>query len=223
MISESAFLTRNKIIGVLVRQARLDANESVEACAAALGCDPARIVQAEEGEVGFTLPQLEGLARCLGVPVSRLLYAEPLPEEDRSAPFPYQQAMLIRAKIIGVMLREARQEAGQTLEQVAPSLGYTPERLGRIELGEEAISVVELEALCGLLGISLDALMAEELSFLPAEPEGDDAALDHLPPDVHAFVRKPINLPYLQLAISLSELPADALRQIAASLLQITY
>jgi transcriptional regulator with XRE-family HTH domain len=225
MISEEALLTRNKIIGVLLREARLDASESIEACAQALSCAPAWLTQAEEGQVGLTLPQLEGLARYLDVPLSRLLHAGPLAdeEEDVTAEFPYAQAMLIRAKIIGVMLREARQEAGQTLDQVAPTLGYSPEHLGRIELGEEPISVVELEELCETLGISLDAFMAEDLSFLPAESVDDSASLEHLPSDIHAFVRKPINLPYLQLAIQLSELPADTLRQIAAGLLQITY
>jgi transcriptional regulator with XRE-family HTH domain len=224
MISEEAILTRNKTIGALLREVREEANESVEACARALGCEPAWIAQAEEGEVGLTLPQLEGLARYLGVSLSQLLYADTLPEdEDQVATFPYDEAILIRDKIIGVMLREARQEAGQTLDQVAPALSYTPEHLGRIELGEEPISVVELEALSEKLGVSFDAFIAEDLTFLPAESVEGGVSLDHLPPEVHAFVHRPINLPYLQLAIHMSELPADTLRQIAAGLLQITY
>ena len=224
MISEEALLTRNKIIGVLLREARQDANESVEACAQALGCAPEQVAQAEEGQVGLTLPQLEGMARYLNVPLSRLLHAASVIEEEGDpAAFPYGQAMLIRAKIIGVMLREARQEAGQTLEQVAPALGYAPEHLGRIELGEAPISVVELEALSDRLGIPFDTFMAEDLTFLPAESADEGASLDHLPPDVRAFVHRPINLPYLQLALQMSELPADTLRQIAAGLLQITY
>jgi hypothetical protein len=47
--------------------------------------------------------------------------------------------------------------------------------------------------------------------------------LDHLPQEVREFVLKPINMPYLQVAMNLSHMPAEALRQIASGLLEITY
>ena len=44
-----------------------------------------------------------------------------------------------------------------------------------------------------------------------------------LPPDLQSFVCKPVNRPYLDIALKLSELPVDKLRILAESLLEITY
>ena len=44
-----------------------------------------------------------------------------------------------------------------------------------------------------------------------------------LTPEVRAFVLEPSNQSYLQLAMSLSDVPADGLRNIAANLLEITF
>jgi hypothetical protein len=40
---------------------------------------------------------------------------------------------------------------------------------------------------------------------------------------VRDFVLQPINTPYLQVAMNLSRMPAETLRQIASGLLEITY
>jgi hypothetical protein len=44
-----------------------------------------------------------------------------------------------------------------------------------------------------------------------------------LPMEMQAFVSKPINRPYLELAIRLSEMSVDKLRAVAEGLLEITY
>ena len=226
MLSEGAILTRNKIIGVLLQQARLDARMSIEACAYALGGDEALIARAERGEVGLTLPQLESLAHLCGVPLSYFLETEELPDVATGAPsIPYQERMVLRNKIIGVLLRQARQETGQELEEVAAALGYTPSQLEGVELGQTQISLVELQALADELGMSIESLTSEDL--LPPTTRGSDGPdqewPDHLSPEILDFVLKPINLPYLRIAMNLSEMPADTLRQIASGLLEITY
>ena len=43
-----------------------------------------------------------------------------------------------------------------------------------------------------------------------------------MPPELQAFVAKPINLPYLELAQRLSEMSVDKLRAVAEGLLEIT-
>lgn len=225
MLSEEAILTRNKIIGVLLRQARLDARVSIEACAHALGCDGALIASAERGEIGLSLPQIESLAYLLSVPLTYFLEVEELPDAAVNAPsVPYQEMIVLRNKIIGVLLRQARQEAGRELEEVAAVLGYTPSQLDAVELGESPVSLAELQILAEQLGVSFESFVTEDLILPILRSDGSSHEWpDHLSPELLDFVFKPINLPYLRIAMNLSEMPADTLRQIASGLLEITY
>jgi transcriptional regulator with XRE-family HTH domain len=226
MISEEAVLIRNKITGVLLRGARLHAKKSVQECAEALSSDPEFVVRAEEGEEGLTLPQLETLAHLLQVPLSDFLGEGELPpDQDHREPPPYENIRTLRRKIIGVLLRQARLEADRTPEDVTSRLSMTPERLEHVELGEERITLVELEELSKTLGLAFDDLISEDL-MPPSlhEPDNHDLPqLGHLPSDIQAFIKEPINLPYLQIAMNLSQMPSDRLRLIASGLLEITY
>jgi transcriptional regulator with XRE-family HTH domain len=226
VISPEEKLVRNKITGVLLRTARVRAQKSVDQCAAALSCDPAFIVRAEEGRDGLTLPQLESLADILDVPLKGLLgeqeipAAPPLPE-----PLYLQRRMGLRRKIIGVLLRQARLNGEHTLEEMAAQLGYEPDDLARIELGQEPIALTDLQALADTFGLSIDEFVSEGSASpptpdLPATPPAD---LAHLSPELRAFVQEPMNAAYLQVALNLSQMPAETLRQFASGLLEITY
>lgn len=226
MVSQEATLIQNKIVGVALRDARLRAKKSPQQCAEALSCSPEAITRAEEGLAGMSLPQLEALAHFLGTSLGRMLGEEDLSEgEPQEAPLPYDRVMAIRHKIIGLILRQARQELGRTLEDVAVAMSYTPEQLAHIEIGDEPVTLVELRALAENLGISFDSFIAEDV--IPMSPAERDARnlrrLAHLPSEVREFIFKPINLPYLQIAMNLSRMPSEALRQIASGLLEITY
>jgi transcriptional regulator with XRE-family HTH domain len=226
MVSREEILTRNKIIGVLLRTARLRAGESIESCAQVLSCDPEYVTRAEEGDGGLALPQLESLSHHLRVPLPFLLGEQELPTDDEQPrSFPYENVMALRHKIIGVILRRARLEAGRTLDDVVPVLNYTPDHLARIELGEEPIPMVELDILAQTLGIPFERFMAEDITAMTAEERNqrDLQRLGHLPPTIRDFVLQPINTPYLQIAMNLSQMPAETLRRIASGLLEITY
>ncbi len=188
--------------------------------------DPAFIERAEEGKEGLTLPQLESMAHVLEVPLGYLLGEEELPK-DRAMPEPllYENIMTIRRKIIGVILRQARLESGRTLDEIAATLEYTPEHLARVELGEEPITLVELQGLAQALGIRFETFIAEDIVPLTPEERAkrDTKQLAHLPSDVREFVLRPINVPYLQVAMNLSRMPVEALRQLASVLFEITY
>jgi transcriptional regulator with XRE-family HTH domain len=226
MLSGEEILTRNKIIGVLIRSARLRAGKSVSECAQALSLDPDWLTRAEEGREGVTLPQLESLAHMFRVPLGYLLGEQELledPQADRSPP--YHEIIILRRKIIGVILRQARHETGRSLDEIAPALGIPPERLARIELGQDEISLVELDMLAEALGISFARFVSEDLLPLttPERAQRDMDRFMRLPAEVREFVLKPINIPYLQVAMNLSQMPSDTLRQIASGLLEITY
>jgi len=239
MISNQEALLRNKITGVLLRQARMYAGVDIDACAAALSRDPAFIERAEEGREALTLPQLESLALVLDVPIGFLLGEQELPA-DRAASDPayYDRLMTVRRKIIGVILQQARTTREQTLDDLADILGWEPERLRQVEWGEEPVSLVELQALAGALGLPMGAFVdrgepsppqgewreVPPSEALPSEaPPRETSDLAHLPVDVQEFITQPINVPYLQVAMNLSHMPAEALRQLASGLFEITY
>jgi len=225
VISAEEKRIRRKITGVLLRSARMRAGKSLDECAAALSCDSAFIVRAEEGRDGLTLPQLEGLAQILSVPLNCLLGEQEMPTSPPLTQSAYLQSrMLLRRKIIGVLLRQARIENGQTLEEIAAQLAYEPDDLARIELGQDPISLTDLQALAEMLGLSLDEFFAPSSAPpMPDQAESVPADLAHLSPELRAFVQQPINAAYLQIARNLSEMPADTLRQFASGLLEITY
>jgi transcriptional regulator with XRE-family HTH domain len=226
VISPEEKLIRNKITGVLLRTARLRAQKSVDQCAVALSCDPAFVVRAEEGRDGLTLPQLESLADILNVPLKVLLGEQELPAAPpQPQPLYLQDKMRLRRKIIGVLLRQARLDGGHALEEMAALLGCEPDDLARIEFGQEPIALADLQALAGILGLSLDEFVSEG-SASPSSPdlkEAPPADLAHLSPELCAFVQQPMNAAYLQIALNLSEMPAETLRQFASGLLEITY
>jgi len=211
---------------VLVRTARLQTGKSVDACAAALSTDPAFILGAEEGRESLTLPQLESLACVLQVPIRYLLGDEELPA-SLGAPEPSRlgNVMTLRRKIIGVMLQQARTQAGWTPDDAAAILDCEPERIARIELGQEPIGLAELQFLARELHLPFEELVAQDGdSQVEGERSTSEAPeLSHLPPEILDFVLKPINVPYLRAAINLSQMPTDALRQFASGLFEITY
>jgi transcriptional regulator with XRE-family HTH domain len=224
MISDEEALIRNKITGVLLRQARLRAGKEASECAVALSRDEGYVERAEEGREALTLPQLESLALVLDVPVAYLMGEQELPGQQASSdPAYFERLMVLRRKIVGVMLKLARTEAGRTLQDVASALGWEPERLSQVEWGEEPIALVELRVLAGELGIPLGAFVDQGESAPPQEELPGAPHLSHLSEDLQAFVAKPINAPYLQVAMSLSQIPAELLRQFAAGLFEITY
>ncbi len=61
---------RNKIVGTLLRQARLQSEKTQKECADLLGVSPGQISQYEYGEQEIPLSELETLAPILGVEMS---------------------------------------------------------------------------------------------------------------------------------------------------------
>jgi transcriptional regulator with XRE-family HTH domain len=64
---------RHRMIGVQLRQARMEAGFTHEECANALGSTPERIKTFESGREPVPLPELEALAGFLGLPLESLV------------------------------------------------------------------------------------------------------------------------------------------------------
>ncbi len=224
MADQEAILLRNRIIGVLLRDARVRAGRTKRECAAALGVSTGTITAYEEGRKPISLPELEILAHFLRVPLRHFLDSTPelLPEERLPSA---EEAIQLRHRIIGALLRQARQEEEMTQKDLAQVLGCSPRRIASYEHGERPIPVVELEILARALNRSLSYFMSEEYSLL-GEWEKEQERIEafrKLPEEMQEFVVKPVNRQYLEVAMRLAEMPAAALRTIAEGLLEITY
>jgi transcriptional regulator with XRE-family HTH domain len=226
MDAPQAIAIRDKIIGVLVRQARLGAGKSQRECAELMGCSPSTFSKYERGKKGLSLPQLEILAYFFEVPIQALLDAEYLDrEEEEKNPLPLEQIMQVRQKILGVQFRQCREASGLTQREMADMMGCSTYMVARYESGKADIPLAQLEIAVEQCGRSLGEFLDDQTVPLgKAEEERQMLArLEELPDDVRDFILKPSNSLYLRIALLLSAMKADSLRQIAETLLDITY
>jgi transcriptional regulator with XRE-family HTH domain len=226
MLEAQSMSIRNKIIGVLVRRARTDAGKTQRECAQLVGLSASVYSQYEKGHRGFSLPQLEALAFFLDVPRDSLWdeqYASV--EADTQDELPLDQMLQLRRKILAVKLRQCRQSGGLSRREVSDLLGCSIYMVGQYELGTRDIPLAELELLTERCGGSLADFMDKDT--IPRSETQQlreaEARLSELPSDVQEFVLNPTNSLYLRIAMELSALKADSLRQIAETLLDITY
>ncbi|HHS97215.1 MAG TPA: transcriptional regulator [Chloroflexi bacterium] len=224
MADQEAILLRNRIIGVLLRDARLRAGRTKRECATVLGVSTSTLTAYEEGRKPISLPELEILARFLQTPLSHFLDPTPelLPEEDLP---PAEGAIQLRHRIIGALLRKAREEEGKSRKELAQAVGCSPRRIASYERGERPIPVVELETIARALNRPFSYFLSEEYSLLGEWEREQERikAFRELPREIQEFVVKPVNRQYIEVAMRLAEMPASALRTIAEGLLEITY
>jgi transcriptional regulator with XRE-family HTH domain len=213
---------RMKKLGVLMRDARLAAGKSLEDCARLLGVTPEAYRAYELGERAPALPELELLGRSLKVPVEHF-WGNTLRSSAGEGPVEPGRLLGLRQRIIGAQLRMARAGQGLAPEAVAQEAGIPVEDLKRYELGEAPVPLPVLESLAACLGRAIQEFQdGRSPSGERPEPVKAGEELKNLPPDLQAFISRPVNRPYLELAQRLSEMPAEKLRAIAESLLDIT-
>lgn len=216
---------RAKKLGVLIRDARLASGKSAEECARALGIEQETFEAYELGMKSPSLPELEILSYTLNVPLGRFWGDKTFSSAGQSRTRANMEKMVsIRQRIIGATLRQARLDAGLSLQTLAERAWSAPDLLEAYELGEMPIPLPDLEVLSGVLDRPLADFQdrhgpAGAWSSQQKAIEGFLA----LSPEMQAFVSRPVNQPYLQVAQRLSEMSAEKLRGIAEGLLEITY
>jgi transcriptional regulator with XRE-family HTH domain len=223
-ISPLARSIRAKKLGALIKDARMVSGESEETCAKWLGVSLADFEAYERGELSPSLPELELLAYILDVPLGHFWEDVSLSQGDGAkGSFDTHQFTQLRRRIIGAKLRQARMGRGLSLEEISTNIKIDVETLSAYELGEQAVPLPVLESLGSELGLAMRDLQDQH------GPVGTWNRQQHaiheflsLPPELQAFVGKPVNLPYLELAQRLSEMSVEKLRAVAEGLLEIT-
>jgi len=219
-----ALKIRSKKLGVLLRDARLEAGASMKECGDLIGQTGRTISKYEDGDKSPSLPELEVLAFYLDIPLDQF-WGKSTRSEDSpvDALGNIQQRLELRDLRIGALLRKTRQDKDLSMTEVAEELDITTYRLKSYEKGKFAVPIPELEALAGIYELDLDEFFSDKGPIADWSAE-QQAVQDFvkLPPDLQAFASKPINKPYLEIARKLSEMSVEELREVAESLLEIT-
>lgn len=87
-----------------------------------------------------------------------------------------EQALALRAKMLGATLRLARLSAGRSLKELAGAIGVSPRTLSSYEASRKSISLPELEMLAFHLGMPLQRFWAQA-GPAAARPAVNPAAL----------------------------------------------
>jgi transcriptional regulator with XRE-family HTH domain len=224
MSNSLALTIRAKKLGVLMRDARLAAGKTIEECARAVGVDAEAYEEYEMGEKSPSLPQLEVLAYTLRVPLGQFWSDKTYSTGEAPAKANMEQLVALRQRIVGAVLRQARLEAGLSLQTLAERAWMNSETLEAYELGEQPVPLPDLETLSSVLDRPLSDFQDRHgpVGAWASQQKAIEGFLA-LPPELQAFVSRPVNQPYLLVAKRLSEMSAERLRGIAEGLLEITY
>jgi transcriptional regulator with XRE-family HTH domain len=224
-VETTAMTLRAKIIGALIRDARLAAQKSIDECAGTIGVSTQDFEAYELGSKAISLPELEAVAYHLHIPLDHFWDRESLGAKSGEKSRPNMIALIrIRHRMVGAMLRQARLEAQISLQELAEHLGIDTSQMEAYELGMDPVPLPMLEHLSGVLNRSIREFQDQK------GPVGSWNAQERairdflaLPLDIQTFITKPVNRPYLDLTVRLSEMSVDKLRAVAEGLLEITY
>lgn len=221
---DESYRLRGKMVGVLLRDARASAARTAEDCARLLRVAPDQIERWELGEEVPSLPQLELLAYYLDVPISHFWGTETLKTSRAGREDIQPEYINLRNRMVGALLRQAREASGLSLDTLSETSGIPAEQIRRYELGESAPGIHELSVLAS--GVNQNLSYFLESSSQIGELLALREAWQHfseLPEDVRAFAANPINIGFIHIAVMLSQMPADRLREVGKSIVEITY
>jgi transcriptional regulator with XRE-family HTH domain len=224
MDTKSQITIRTKKLGVLIRDARLTARRTVQECAEALSIRPSVFRAYEEGLRAPSLPELETLVFYLDLPMDHFWGKQTKSEvPGRITKLDLSKLLPLRQRKIGALLRQERMKASVSIRNLANETGIASSRIKAFELGEKPIPLPELEILVRTLGGRIESF------FDRHGPVGQwmisEDTVQHfleMPVELREFVALPVNRPYLQLAMKLSNMSRDKLRSVAEDLLDIT-
>ncbi len=216
---------RTRKLGVLIRDARLSARKTLSECAQLVGVTSGVLRAWEEGRKAPSLPELEVLAYSLHLPLHHFWSKEAMSDDAPLTESLNLPAVLgIRQRVVGALLRQQRENSSLSVQALSEQSGIPVARLKAYELGARPIPLPELEGLVALLGGQIEAIF-DQTGRIGQWMIQQKAVQDflQLPPELQNFVSKPVNRPYLELAMKLSGMSTQKLRSVAEDLLDITF
>lgn len=224
MSHKQAVQLRAKILGVLLRDARLAASKSMKELGEALGISSGSIRSIERGLRPPSLPELEILAYYLGVPIDHFWREEIVSEEPHPIDTLNIATLLaLRDRTIGAQIRQARNERGLSQKELAKQTDISTGRISRYENGESPAPLPELEQIANALGLGIQEFTTS--SGLVGDWIASRRAIESflkLPKSLQELITKPGNRYYLEMAQRFSNIPPEKLRALAEGLLDIS-
>jgi transcriptional regulator with XRE-family HTH domain len=214
---------REKKLGLLIRDARMAERRSIKECADAIGVKPGLFRAYEEGRRAPSLPELETLVYYLKLPISQFWGKETRSDSSSVELLDTARLIALRQRMIGALLRQERNNVNMSIRHLATETGIAQARLNSYELGERAISLPELESILSVLGSRIETFFDQNgpIGQWMTSQRALQKFLD-LPEEMQNFVCQPVNRPYLELAMKLSDMSREKLRSVAEGLLDIT-
>ena len=213
---------RAKMLAELVQTAREHARREPAECASALGMTTADYEKAEAGEYPLSLPDLESLAMFFNIPMGYFWGSDSLDNNQRDS---YQDFIELRQRVVGVLLKQRRLRARQSVENLAEALEVDEETITGYESGNVPIPYLHLEQLSRALDVSVTHFVDEEHGPL-ARHEAEQRMVKQFAafsPELQVFITKPGNESYLETAKKIGDMDVQKLRDFAASILDITF
>jgi transcriptional regulator with XRE-family HTH domain len=222
MTDQQSLSLRSKMLGAMLREARLDSGKSIRESAELLGISPSTMSSYEHGRKSVSLPELEVLAYTFDVPV-RAFWSQDIPVVDSRPALDAAGAIPLRNRMIGVLLRLQRQEAELTQAELAERTGLPASRISAYERGKRSVPLPELEVLAASLGHQVEDYQDMDGPIGRwARRNRAFESFSGLPVALQTFVSDSHNQRFLDLAMNLSQLPSDRLRSISRALQDVT-
>ena len=225
MEAKTRISIRSKTLGALIQDARLAARMSIRECSEALGVGDSTFRSYENGKKSPSLPELEVLAYFLDLPISHFWGTETLSDNaPATAPLDLPRLVGLRQRMIGALLRQERTTASISMKSLSQQSGISARRIKDYEMGERPIPLPELEILVSVLGGRIETFLDQSgpIGQWLVQQKAIEDFLE-LPLELQEFVCQPVNRPYLELALNLSNLSANKLRSVAEGILDITF
>ena len=224
IVNPTTLSLRAKKLGALILDARLAARRSIEECSNALGIPPSVYESYELGQSSPSLPEIELLAYYLKVPMEHFWDNQTLPEKSNAdQSWDAQKFVYLRNRMVGAQLRMARTNAGISIEDLAQKTNQPSSQIEAYEMGQVPIPLPLFDAINEILGVPFKDYYDKKG---PVGQWFNQQRLlqefSALPPSLQEFVTKPVNQPYLEMAVRLSGMSVDKLRAVAEVLLEIT-
>jgi transcriptional regulator with XRE-family HTH domain len=204
---------RNRILGAMIMQTRSRKNLSRDDIATMAGLSLEEVTAYELGLAPLPVTDLEEITRILQIEVHDWIDSYAIPTRDMVRP-----GKPVEPEAAEEPVRQPVQEA-PAAELPAPAAA-APVVAAPVEPAPAVVAPVEAAP----IPVMSAPVVPMPLSGETIEITDLDALLgDSIPKELAAFIANPVNKQYLLLASNLSHMPADQLRRIAESLLEITF